>query len=453
MKKYTYKQLSRMDKAYIWHPFTQMKAWQKEEILIIEKGEGNYLVDVKGNKYLDGVSSLWTNLHGHRKKQIDNAINKQLEKIAHSTFLGLSHPGAIILSKMLIDIVPDGLKKVFYSDNGATAVEIAIKIALQYWYNIGIPKRHIFVSLNNAYHGDTIGSVSVGGIGLFHSTYKPLLFKTIKAPSPYCYRCEFGLEYPSCKLACANKVKDILTANKDRVAAFIVEPMMQAAGGFIISPPDYLKTIREITKQHNVLLIADEVATGFGRTGKMFACEHEHINPDIMAVAKGISGGYLPLAATFTTKEIYNAFLGDYAERKTFYHGHTYTGNPLGTAAAIASLELFGKERLLKKIQPKIKQMREGLIKIAGLEHVGQVRQLGMMTGIELVRDKTTKEPYPSEQKTGIRVCFETRKDGIFIRPLDDVIVLMPPLSITKQEIGHLLKSVERAIKVITEGM
>lgn len=452
MAKYTYKQLSEMDKAYIWHPFTQMKAWKDEEILIIERGEGNYLVDVNGKKYLDGVSSLWTNVHGHRKKYIDDAIKRQLKKIAHSTFLGLSHPGAIVLSKMLLDRVPDSLKRVFYSDNGATAVEIAIKIALQYWNNTGEPERHIFVSLDNAYHGDTIGSVSVGGIGLFHSTYKPLLFKTIKAPSPYCYRCEPGLEYPSCGFACAQAVDRLLSDNEGRVAALILEPMIQAAGGFILSPPNYLKTIREITRKHDVLLIADEVATGFGRTGKMFACEHEDVRPDIMTVAKGISGGYLPVAATFTTQKIYDAFLGDYAEKKTFYHGHTYTANPLGVAAAIANLELFRKEKLLQKLQPKIRQLRKGLKRIAMLEHVGDIRQIGMMTGIELVRDKAAKELYPFEQRTGAKVCFETRKDGVFIRPLDDVVVLMPPLSITARQIGHLLESVERAIKTVTES-
>ena len=450
MKRYTYKQLAHIDKSYIWHPFTQMKAWEKEDILIIEKGSGNYLIDINGKRYLDGVASLWANVHGHRKKEIDAAINRQLKNIAHSTFLGLSHPNAIILSQMLIDRVPEGLKRVFYSDSGATAVEIAIKIALQYWFNIGKPQRHIFVSLNNAYHGDTIGSVSVGGIGLFHSTYKPLLFKTIKAPSPYCYRCELGLEYPSCKLACLKKIDEILTRNEGRVAALVLEPMIQAAGGFITSPPGYLKAASRIAKKHNVLLILDEVATGFGRTGKMFACEHEDVKPDIMAVAKGISAGYLPLAATFTTQKIYNAFLGDYAEKKTFYHGHTYTANPLAVAAAIANLEIFKKEKTIQKLQPKIRLLTRGLKRIAALEHVGQIRQLGMMTGIELVLDKKTKQPYPFERRMGALVCAEIRKHGIILRPLDDVVVLMPPLSITEQEILRLLSAVEKAIRTVT---
>ncbi len=428
-----------------------MKSWEKEEILIIEKGSGNYLIDVNGKRYLDGVASLWANVHGHRNKKIDGAVDNQLKKIAHSTFLGLSHPGAIILSRMLIDIAPDGLKRVFYSDSGATAVEIAIKIALQYWFNTGKPQRHIFVSLNNAYHGDTIGSVSVGGIGLFHSTYKPLLFKTIKAPSPYCYRCELGLVYPSCKLACVQKIDEILARNEGRVAALVLEPMIQAAGGFITSPHGYLKAAAMIAKKHNVLLILDEVATGFGRTGKMFACEHEDVKPDIMAVAKGISAGYLPLAATFTTQNIYNAFLGEYAEKKTFYHGHTYTANPLAVAAAIANLEIFKKDKIIRQLQPKIRLLTRGLKKIAALEHVGQIRQLGMMTGIELVLDKKTKQPYPFEHRTGARVCAEIRKHGIILRPLDDVVVLMPPLSITEQEILRLLAEVEKAIRTVTE--
>ncbi|MCL4557485.1 MAG: adenosylmethionine--8-amino-7-oxononanoate transaminase [Deltaproteobacteria bacterium] len=451
MKKPTYAQLARMDKSYLWHPFTQMESWEKEEILIIERGRGNYLIDVKGRRYLDGVSSLWTNVHGHGKRYIDAAIKGQLGRIAHSTFLGLSHPGAIVLSKMLLDIVPPGLERVFYSDNGATAVEIAIKMALQYWHNIGEPQRYLFVSLDNAYHGDTIGSVSVGGIGLFHSTYKPLLFETVKAPSPYCYRCGLGLEYPSCGLACARKVGDILASNEGKVAGLVIEPMIQAAGGFILSPPGYLKAIEEITKRHGVLLIADEVATGFGRTGRMFACEHEHVSPDIMTAAKGISGGYLPVAATFTTGRVYDAFLGGYGEKKTFYHGHTYTANPLGVAACIANLELFRKERVIRRLRPKIRLLKEGLGRIAALEHVGEVRQIGMMTGIELVRDRATKEPYPFEQRTGARVCFETRKHGIFIRPLDDVVVLMPPLSITERQLSYLLKSVEGAIRAVTE--
>ena len=428
-----------------------MKAWEKEEILIIEKGRGNYLIDVNGKRYLDGVASLWANVHGHRKKEVDTAISRQLKNIGHSTFLGLSHPNAIMLSRMLIEIVPEGLKRVFYSDSGATAVEIAIKIALQYWFNIGKPQRHIFVSLNNAYHGDTIGSVSVGGIGLFHATYKPLLFKTIKAPSPYCYRCELGLTYPSCKLACVQKIDEILMRNEGRVAALVLEPMIQAAGGFITSPRGYLKAAGRIAKKHNVLLILDEVATGFGRTGKMFACEHENVKPDIMAVAKGITAGYLPLAATFTTQKIYSAFLGEYPEKKTFYHGHTYTANPLAAAAAIANLAIFKKEKTLRKLQPKIRLLSRGLKRIATLEHVGQIRQLGMMTGIELVLDKKTKQPYPFEHRTGTQVCAEIRKHGIILRPLDDVVVLMPPLSITGKEIVRLLTEVEKAIRTVTE--
>ncbi len=452
MKHLSPRQLSDLDKTYIWHPFTQMKSWENEDILIIEKGTGNYLIDVNGRRYLDGVSSLWANVHGHRKKEIDRAIKEQLNRIAHSTFLGLSHPGAITLSQMLMEIVPKRLTRVFYSDSGATAVEIAIKIALQSWFNSGKPKRNIFVSLNNAYHGDTIGSVSVGGIGLFHSTYKPLLFKTIKAPSPYCYRCELGLAYPSCSLACVKKIDDILASHEGRVAAVVLEPMIQAAGGFITSPPGYLKAAARIARKHDVLLILDEVATGFGRTGTMFACEHEHVQPDIMAVAKGISGGYLPLAATFTTKKIYDAFLGEYAEKKTFYHGHTYTANPLAVAAGIASLGLFKKEKILNRLQPKIRLLTRGLRRIANLEHVGQIRQLGLMTGIELVKDRTTKQPFPFERRTGARVCAEVRKHGIILRPLDDVIVLMPPLSITKQEITRLLTVVEQAIRTVTEA-
>ncbi len=447
------KKFEELDKRLIWHPFTQMKDWIEETPLIIEKGKGSYLIDIHGRKYLDGISSLWVTVHGHRKKEIDAAVKKQIDKIAHSTLLGLSNVPAIILSEKLIKIAPKRLTKVFYSDSGSTAVEIALKMAFQYWQQKGIAYKNKtkFISLHNAYHGDTIGSVSVGGIDLFHQIYKPLLFDSYKIESPYCYRCSLNKTYPACNLECADNAEEMIKKYADTTAALIIEPIVQGAAGMLVSPPGYLKKIRRLCTRYNILMIADEVATGFGRTGKMFACEHEGISPDIMAVAKGITGGYLPLAATLATDEIYNAFYGEYKDLKTFFHGHTYTGNPLACAAAIANIGLFKKERTLQKLQPKIKYMTKRLKEFEILNHVGDIRQKGFMVGIELVKDKGTKEPYLLEEKIGIKVIKEARKHGLIIRPLGNVIVLMPPLSIKMEELKRLLEVVYISIKTVTE--
>ena len=336
----TARQLKEWDHRYLWHPFTPMQEWEQEEPLIIERGKGSYLVDTDGKKYLDGTSSIWVNLHGHRHPVLDRAIKQQLDKIAHSTLLGLSNPPAIELARELITIAPKGLARVFYSDNGSTAVEVTLKMAVQYWQ-----QRHpeagsktSFLHLKLAYHGDTIGAVSVGNIELFHSRFKPLLFPTLEAEPPYCYRCPLKLSYPSCKMACIDPIEDILKSRHRELAGLIIEPLIQAAAGMIAQPPGYLKRIRELCSTYGVLLIADEVATGFGRTGKMFACQHEDVTPDLMAISKGLTGGYMPLAATLTTDEIYQAFRGKYEEFKTFFHGHSYTGNPLGCAVALANL-------------------------------------------------------------------------------------------------------------------
>jgi len=434
------KELEELDRRLIWHPFTQMKDYMEEVPLIVERGEGSYLVDIDGKRYLDGVSSLWVNLHGHRKKKIDDAIRNQLDQVAHSTLLGISNVPAIELAKELVEIAPAGLRKVFYSDNGSTAVEIAAKIAFQFWKQKGNGRgKHTFLSFINAYHGDTIGSVSLGGTDLFHETYGSLLFPVYRAPYPYCYRCPLARSYPSCGMECLNRVDEILSTHHQQIAGLVIEPMIQGAAGMITSPKGYLKEIRELTKKYNVLLIADEVATGFGRTGTMFACDHESISPDILCLAKGITGGYLPLAATLTTEEIFNAFLGQYKEKKTFFHGHSYTGNPLACAAAVANLKVMKEEKVLEKLQPKIHFISEALKEYEKLEHVGDIRQLGMMVGIELVLDKATKEEYPFEDRIGTKVIGEARRNGLIIRPLGNVIVLMPPLSVSQHELSEML--------------
>ncbi|MEW6009450.1 MAG: adenosylmethionine--8-amino-7-oxononanoate transaminase [Candidatus Omnitrophota bacterium] len=441
----------KLDKKYIWHPFTQMKDWEKEEQLIIEEAKGSYLKATNGKWYLDGVSSLWVNLHGHRKRQIDTTIKEQINKVSHSTLLGLGNIPSIELAKRLVDIVPKGLSKVFYSDNGSTAVEVALKIAFQYWANIGKKKKSRFVHLNNSYHGDSLGAVSVGGIDLFHKTYKPLLFSSIAVQAPFCYHCPEGKRYPDCKFECLEELENILKNKNGQIVALIVEPIVQAAAGIIVWPKGILKRMRQLTYKYNVLLIADEVATGFGRTGRMFACLHEKVNPDILCLAKGISAGYLPIAATLTTQKIYNAFLADYAKKKTFFHGHTYTGNQLGSAAAIANLKIFKKEKVLEKLREKINVLKNGLSGFKKLKHVGDVRQCGFMVGIELVKDKNKKTPYAWEEKIGVRVCQRVRRYGVILRPLGNVIVLMPPLAITVKELRYLLKHTYLAIRQVTE--
>ncbi len=443
--------IEKLDKNHLWHPFTQMKEWIEENPLIITEGRGSFLKDIYGKWYIDGVSSLWVTVHGHRKKEIDDAIKGQIDKISHSTLLGLTHPPAAELAGMLVKIAPKELSRVFYSDNGSTSVEIALKMAFQYWQHKGDKSKTKFICLNNAYHGDTIGAVSVGGIDLFHNIFSPLLFKSYKISSPYCYRCELEKKYSSCRLYCLKEAEKIIKKNNREIAALIIEPLMQGAGGMIASPPGYLKGIKRLCNKYDILMIADEVATGFGRTGKMFACEHENVSPDILCLAKGITGGYLPLAATITSEKIYRAFLGDYTELKTFFHGHTYTGNQLACAAAIANLSVFKKEKTLYKMQKKIELLKRELNKISECRHVGDIRQKGFMVGIELVKDKQTRRPYLPEEKTGWKVCYEAREKGLIIRPLGNVIVLMPPLSISHQELKSLTRITAEAITEVTE--
>jgi adenosylmethionine-8-amino-7-oxononanoate aminotransferase len=446
------RQMEDDDRQYVWHPFTQMQDWEKEAPLIIERGEGNYLLDIYGNRYLDGISSLWVILHGHRKQELNEAVKDQLDKIAHSTLLGLANVPSIQLAKKLVALAPPGLVKVFYSDNGSTAVEIGLKMAFQYWQQIGATSKVKFISFTNAYHGDTIGSVSVGGIDLFHQLYKPLLFDTIKAPYPYCYRCAYDKKPADCDLYCAKILEQLAREKHQELAALVIEPLIQGAAGMITAPPGFLKRVKDICYQYNILMIADEVATGFGRTGKMFACEHEGVSPDILSLAKGITGGYLPLAATLTTEEIYKGFCGEYRDLKTFFHGHTYTGNPLAVAAALANLEIFEKEEILVQLPSKIAQLQKGLESFNNLKAVGDVRQCGMMVGMELVKDKITREPYSLEERIGHQVIMEARKAGVILRPLGNVVVLMPPLSIEEQEIDYLLTATYKAIEKVTEN-
>ena len=422
-----------------------------EEIpVIVERGEGIYLIDTEGNRYIDGVASMWTNVHGHNRKEINDAITAQLNKIAHSTLLGYANVPAILLAKKLVEITPRGLNRVFYSDDGATSVEVALKMAYQYWRQRGEPRREVYLHLDGAYHGDTIGAMSVGGIDLFHKTFDGLLFESTAIPAPRVYRSVAGQDSDTVRDYCLGEMEKVLQTREGEIAAVILEPLVQGAGGMIVSPTGFLKGAATLARKYNTLLILDEVMTGFGRTGKMWGCEHEEVVPDILCSAKGLTAGYLPLAATLTTDEIYEAFLGDYRDFKTFFHGHTFTGNQLGCAAALANINLFEKTDLIRKIQPTIEHFKDHLQEFYTLDHVGDVRVCGLTAGIELVRDRDTKEEYPAAEKVGMRVCQEALRNGAMLRPLVNVIVLMPPLQITIAELDGLLKIVYNAIERVT---
>jgi adenosylmethionine-8-amino-7-oxononanoate aminotransferase len=442
-----------LDKRHLWHPFTQMKEWVESPQLVIQHAKGSYLFDTQGRKYLDGVSSLWANIHGHSHPTLIKAIQSQLRQLDHSTFLGLSHIRAVELAEKLLQMAPSNLTRVFYSDNGSTAVEVALKMSFQYWRHKGkaFGRKKKFVSFTNAYHGDTLGSVSLGGVELFRRIYRPLLFKSYKAFHPSCYRCPFGKQVATCEIFCAGEIEALMRQRHEELCAVVLEPVVQGAAGMLTAPRGFLKRVESLCREFDVHLILDEVATGFGRTGKMFALEHEKVSPDFLALAKGLTGGTLPLAATLTTEEIFNAFYGEYSEFKTFFHGHTYTGNPLACAAALANLEIFRQEKTLKKLQNKIRYLEERLRDFETLRHVGHIRQAGFMVGIELVQDRASKKSFPRKKRIGHRVILEARRRGVILRPLGDVIVLMPPLSIALQELKTLLDVTHESIKAATE--
>jgi adenosylmethionine-8-amino-7-oxononanoate aminotransferase len=469
--------LKALDLKNLWHPFTQQTEWAGDlprSPLVIAKAKGAYLYDARGRKYLDGVSSLWANLHGHRHPAIDRAVKRQLGRAAHTTFLGLTHEPGIRLADELIRLAPKSLSRVFYSDSGSTAVEVALKMAYQSHLQSRAPRRSEFLALKESYHGDTIGSVSVGGIGLFHAKFRPLLFKTHFAPSPHCLRCPYNRrkeetaegvqtyaydgENPKpgdaraatgCRWECLGQAEAILKNRRGKIAAAVAEPIVQGASGIRVAPPGYLKGLARLCAKYGVPLIADEVATGFGRTGRLFACEQEDVRPDLMCLAKGISGGYLPLAATLASERIYRTFLGRYDEFKTFFHGHTYTANPLACAAGRASLGLLREKNGLSGVRRKSRELAGLLEELRPLPWVGHLRQAGLMVGIELVKNKSGMEPFAPALRIGKKICDEARNSGLLLRPLGDVIVLMPPLSITAAELAKLVRGVRRAVETV----
>jgi adenosylmethionine---8-amino-7-oxononanoate aminotransferase len=414
-----------LDHRHLWHPFTQMHEWRDEDPVVIDRGDGTDLIDAEGRRYIDGVSSLWCNVHGHRHPLIDGAVHAQLDRVAHSTLLGLTHAPAAELAARLVELAPPGLSRVFYSDSGSTATEVALKMAFQYWQQRGgqHARRTSFVTLAGAYHGDTLGAVSVGGIDLFHRAYGPLLFDA--------HRVEPGD---------AAGLERVLELRGEEIAAVIVEPLVQGAAGMRVQPPGFLRRARALCDRHDVLLVCDEVATGFGRTGTMFACEQERVVPDFLCLGKGLTGGYLPLAATLTTDRVHDGFLGAYDDYRTFFHGHTFTGNPLACAAALASLDAFEREHTLLRLQPKIRLLRELLAGVRSMPEVAEVRGRGMMIGIDLGE-------HDPALRIGHRATLEARRRGAIIRPLGDVIVLMPPLAISKRDLRRLVTITAESIR------
>jgi adenosylmethionine-8-amino-7-oxononanoate transaminase len=444
-----YAELLEKNRRFLWNPFTQMKGYLESEPLIVERAEGFRLVDVDGRSYYDGNSSMWLNVHGHHKAELDRAIADQLEKVAHSTLLGQASVPAIELAERLVGIVPASLGKVFYSDSGAEAVEIALKMAIAYWRRVGRPEKRMLLSMRDAYHGDTVGAVAVGGIDLFHAEFEPLLFPTRKVSYPNPYR--FDGTPAECADACLAELETDLAAHGAETAALVVEPIVQGAAGMIVMPPGYLRGVAELCKEHDILLIADEVATGFGRTGRMFACEHEDVAPDLLTAGKGITGGYLPLAATFVSNAVYDAFLGEHADLRTFYHGHSYTGNQLACAVALASLDLFERDRIVDRVRESAELVAAYLADVAGLPHVGEVRQSGLMVGVELVADRGTKEPFDWTLATGARVCRRARELGMITRPLGDVVTFLPPLAAESDDLEAMLGILAQAVAETTE--
>lgn len=442
-------ELRQIDNEHLWHPFTQMRGHRAENVPLIESGDGFYLIDVEGRRYLDGVSSLWCNVHGHRVPELDQAVRDQLDRIAHSTLLGLGSVPSIELAGELVKRAPEGLTKVFYSDSGSTAVEIALKMAFQYHNqkpNPDAQSRDLFACMQHAYHGDTIGSVSVGGISIFHEIFGKLLFHSVQMPCPAAYHRPEGMSEADYHAHCYAELERLLAENHTRLAAFVIEPLVQGAAGMQMHPPGYLKRVRELTTRYGIPLIADEVAVGLGRTGTMFACEQEGVTPDFLCLAKGITGGYLPLAVTMTTDEVAAAFEGEHTDYNAFYHGHTYTGNALACAAALATLELFDSQNTLTNVKANEQILAERLAELKDHPHVGEVRHKGTMVGIELVANRETREAFPAERRMGHQVTLAAREQGVIIRPLGDVVILMPAPGMPGAQIHELCDVVFAAI-------
>jgi len=439
--------LHALDRAHVWHPFTPHAVYADEHPLMVVAAEGHWLIDAEGRRYLDGVASLWCSAFGHRHPRIDRAIIEQLGRVAHATFLGNASAPAVELAARLVAVAPGALTRVFFSDNGSTATEVALKIAYQYWQQTGRPadaRRTRFVTLGEAYHGDTIGAVSMGGIELFHEVYRPLVFDTIRLPSPHCYRCPLQLERASCGEACIAAAERIIAEHGDEIAAVVIEPGVQGAAGMITQPADYARRVQDAARRAGALVICDEVAVGWGRSGVRFASDLLGLTPDLLCLAKGLTGGYLPLAATLATERLFEGFLGRPEEGRTFFHGHTYTGNALGAAAALASADLL--DELLPTLRVTLEHFAARAEQLRDLAPVGDVRRFGLALGVEIVADRRTRAPHPAAKRIGMRIATACKRRGVFLRPLGDTVVVMPPLTITRDELDLLFNVLTDAI-------
>ncbi|GAB4237845.1 MAG: adenosylmethionine--8-amino-7-oxononanoate transaminase [Deltaproteobacteria bacterium] len=429
----------RNDLRHNWHPYTQMSTLVSDPPMLVDRAEGLFLFDAEGNRYYDAISSWWCNVHGHGHPKIREAVTRQMARLDHVLFAGVTHEPAVRLASRLAAAAPEGLSRVFFSDNGSTAVEVALKMSLQCWRNLGRQERTGFVCLDHGYHGDTTGCMSVSGVEAFLRAFRPILFPARKVPAPYCYRCPSGKTYPECGISCVDALGDALRESGGTTAAVILEPLLLGAGGMIVYPPEYLSRAAALARKYDAHLILDEVATGFGRTGTMFACERAGVAPDFLCLSKGLTGGTMPLAATLTTAEVYNSFLGAPDSGKTFYHGHTYTANPVGCAAALASLDLIEEERLVERVAALAPQLAEGVRELAGLPMVGDVRGIGMVAALELVSDKDTKEPLPGTAPVFREIRREGLCRGLFLRPLGNVVYLFLPQAVTREDLDDIL--------------
>ena len=440
--------LEQVDRDHYWHPFTQMSEY---EPLIIERGSGVWLEDIDGRKLLDGVSSMWCNVHGHRHPKINQAIVEQLNRVAHVTSLGMSNPTAIELTKELVDRSPSDLQCVFYSSDGASAIEVALKMAFQYWRQCDHPQlnRDRFLALGNAYHGDTLGSVSVGGVSRFHAMFAPLLFDVVRGPCPDSFRTPNNTPADQACEAYLADYRKLFERFGDRLAAVVAEPLVQGAAGMVMHPPGFLRGLKQLASEYDVLLIADEIAVGVGRTGTMWACENEDVQPDILCAGKGLGGGYLPIAATLTTRKIWDAFLGEYSESRSLFHGHTFGGNPLACAASLATLRLLDEESTLQNVRERSTELEAQLRPLLSHPQVGDVRVTGLTAAVELVRDKSSQQGYEWAERMGHRVCQAALKYGVWLRPLGNVIVIMPPLCIQSEDLQLLTAGLKEAVSEV----
>lgn len=446
--------LSEKDLKYIWHPCSQMKDYEELPPIIIKKAKGLYLYDHEDKAYADVISSWWCNLFGHCNNRISTAVERQLHTLEHVIFANFSHEGAINLCEKLANLLPEGLEKFCFTDNGSAAIEASMKMSFQYHHQTGNPQKKKFMALSDAYHGETLGALSISGVDLYSKIYKPILLDINRIPGPDCYNCPYNLKRDSCEAECFSKCEEIFDKHGEETAAFIIEPMLQAAAGMKIYSPVYLQKLRRICDEYNVHLIADEIAAGYGRTGKMFACEHAGISPDIMCLSKGLTGGYMPMALAVTTKKIYDAFYADYKEGKAFMHSHTYSGNPLACSAALEVLKIFEDENILENNIDKAKYFNSEIYKIfSNLDYIGDIRSIGLINAIQIVKNKEKKEAFPAEKRTGYQIYKRALKRGLLLRPLGDVIYFNPPLNITKEEINSVISIASEVIKETIDSL